>query len=178
VRATATGYAAAEQRVTLKDGEVQSVSLSLQVDPTYRPLSPAPTQEVVTPLPAPPPPAAGAPHASHAPAFVAFGIGAAGLVVGSVFGVFALSTKSSLDSACPSKVSCPPSSQSDIDALHTQALVSTIGFGVGIAGAAVGAVLLATAKTETTGRTAVPSPRIAVAPWVGPTSLGLAGVFQ
>ncbi len=101
-------------------------------------------------------------------------VGGLGVVVGSVFGVMALSSKSSLDSACHTKSTCPSSSQSDINSLSSNATVSTIGFGVGIVGVALGAILLATSHgsdSQTTPSPAAAAPR--VTPWVG---FGAAGV--
>jgi hypothetical protein len=76
------------------------------------------------------------------PAYVALGVGGAGLVAGAAFGVIALGAKSSLDqnAGCPS--SCPPAQRSKIDALHTDELISDVGIGVGVVGAAVGVFLL------------------------------------
>jgi hypothetical protein len=92
-----------------------------------------------------------------------------------VFGVMALGSKSTLDTACgTTKTACPSSSQSDIDALHTNSLISTIGFGVGIVGVALGGYLWFSAAPPKTERTAA----VTVHPWVGPTSIGLAGGFQ
>ena len=74
-------------------------------------------------------------------AYVAFGVGGAGLAVGSVFGALALSKRGNLNSACVDKVS-PPSEQSNIDSAHTRGNVSTVGFIVGGVGIAVGATWL------------------------------------
>jgi hypothetical protein len=102
---------------------------------------------------------------SPAWALATLGVGAAGIVVGSVFGVLALHTKSTLDSECPSKVGCR---QSDVDALSTRGWVSNIGFAVGIVGAGVGTVLLLTSGGKS-------QPSVAVQ--VGATSVGLSGTL-
>jgi hypothetical protein len=96
-----------------------------------------------------------------------------GVAVGTVFGVLALGAKNHLDGACTNKL-CLPSSQSDIDTMHSDALVSTVGFGVGIVGVAVGGYMLLQGSSS-------PRPaktgQVTVAPWVGPASLGLTGRF-
>lgn len=73
--------------------------------------------------------------------WTAFGIGAAGIVTGSVFGVLALDKQSTLEDACSSPTDCPKSSQGDIDHLNTYALVADIAFIVGAVGAGTGGVL-------------------------------------
>jgi hypothetical protein len=101
------------------------------------------------PSPLPPPPSE--PAAKKGP-WVALGIagvvtGAAGIGIGSIFGVLALDSKSALDSMCVAHDRCPPSQQSVIDDLNTRATVSTIAFALGgiflaIGGTALTATLL------------------------------------
>jgi hypothetical protein len=110
---------------------------------------------------------------TRVPAYVALGAGGVGVAVGSVFGVLALSTKSTLDSHCTNKL-CPPGEQSDIDALHLDSILSTVGFGVGVVGLAVGTYLLV--GTGEGSRPATGS--ASIRPWIGPASAGLTGVFQ
>ena len=106
--------------------------------------------------------------------YVAFGGGAVGIVVGSIFGVLALQTKSSLDAQCQ-QYACSRASTGDIGSLHTQSWTSNIGFGVGILGAGVGAVIVVTTArpTVSAGRSA-----LKVTPWFGGTSGGVEGTFQ
>ena len=95
--------------------------------------------ELVTVAPAddtaPPPPQE---HAANVPtlSYVAGGIGAAGLLVGGVTGVLALSSKHSAESGCRGSL-CPPSTWSDLDHAHSYATVSTVGFIVGAVGVGV-----------------------------------------
>jgi hypothetical protein len=81
----------------------------------------------------------GASSGSRWPAYAAFGAGTAGLILGSVFGALALSTKSALDSECPSKMGC---NVGDVSSLSTRAWVANAGFGVAIVGAGAGTILL------------------------------------
>ena len=177
VSARQEGFTAAEMDVSLAEGQSQTVSLRLDVLPVEPAGSPAPWPAQAT-LGAPAPAAAAdtQPHsANHLPAYLAFGAGAAGVAVGAVFGILALSTKSTLDSSCPSgKQYCPDSSSSDIDALHTDAILSTVGWGIAAAGAAAGAILLLTERPAEPTKAA----RLELWPWLGPGSAGLSGSFQ
>jgi hypothetical protein len=173
VTATAEGYKPASATVTLAEGGHQDITLLLEKDPNAVAALPAST----TPPPAagaevtPPPEAAGR---SNTPAYVAFGIGAAGLVVGSVTGALAFSKASD----CPDKV-CP--SQDKLDSAKSMATVSTISFGVGLAGVAVGTILLLTnhkSEAPPAQAKAHPEPKLTVHPWLGVSSLGVMGTFQ
>jgi hypothetical protein len=164
VVAKAPGFAAAAD-VTLAEG--QSKALVLQLAP----LSPvagssgsgaAPSPEAPTPT-----------ASNRLPAYLSFGVGAAGILVGSVTGILAVAAKGRLNSECSGKV-CPPSSQSDIDALNTNAIVSTVGWGVGIAGAAAGVYFWIAGRPGARSTTA----RVSIHPWLGPGSAGVAGSFQ
>ena len=73
--------------------------------------------------------------------WTAFGLGAVGIVTGSVFGILALDLESNLQNTCRSMTNCPEGSQDDIDRLGTYATVSDIAFIVGGAGIGTGAVL-------------------------------------
>jgi hypothetical protein len=174
--ATGEALSTATADVSLSDGQSQRVSMQLegsaavplpQAGPTGAPLS-QPTS------PQTPAPQAPASSPNHTAAFVSFGIGATGLIFGSVFGILALGDKSRLDSAdgCPG--ACPASSQSDVDAIHRDSLLSTIGIGGGIVGAALGTILFVSAHSDESPRSA----RIELRPWVGPGSAGVGGTFQ
>ena len=174
VTATAEGYKPSTATVTLAEGGHQDITLLLEKDPNAvaaaLPATTAPS--AATPTAAPPPEPT--PKKSNTPAYVAFGLGAAGLVVGSVTGALAFSKAGD----CPNKV-CP--TQSDLDGAKSMATISTIGFGIGIAGVAVGTILLLTGnKTEAPPAQAKlhQPPKLSVQPWFGVSSLGLMGAFQ
>lgn len=84
------------------------------------------------------------PRSSRIPtlAYVAGGVGAAGLLVGGISGVLALSAKSSAEDGCKGQ-RCPPQTWPNLDRAETFATVSTVGFVVGAVGAsiAVGSLL-------------------------------------
>ena len=183
VKGGAPGFKTATATVQLPDGGNSAVSLVLEPDPSAAGASPpagATTAAIASPsAPGTSTPAGSAPAPNRVPAFVAFGIGGVGIAVGSVFGIMALGTKSSLDNACVNKV-CPATSQSDIDALSTRATISNIGFAVGVVGVAVGAVLLVTAHGTEAPPAAATSPaaRVHVSPWLGVGAAGVRGSFE
>jgi hypothetical protein len=78
---------------------------------------------------------------SHVPAYVTLGLGGAGVATGGTFGVLAMLDKSRLDRACSASRACPTSSQTNLDALQRDSLVSTIAFGAGAALLAAGVTL-------------------------------------
>src|SRR5580692_1576502 len=148
VAAEADGFATASSDVTLADG--QALTVSLHLDPRLQ--GPA-----ATAVPATQPLAAQASFtataaapvpANRTPAYVSFGIGGAGLIAGTIFGVLALSAQSHLNSECNASKECPTSAQSDVDGLHTDALVSTIGFGVGVVAVGLGTYFFLSAHDE------------------------------
>ncbi len=182
VVAGAPGTSIAAADVTLTDGQSQRVSMRIEGG------APAVVVPAAGGSTAPPPqqppaqggsPATAEPSApNHTAAFVTYGVGAAGLIFGSIFGVLALSDKSRLDSAMGCPGACPTSSKSDVDAIHRDSLVSTIGFGVGIVGAALGTVFLVTAHPDAHSDDSPRTGRIEVRPWVGLGSAGVGGTFQ
>jgi hypothetical protein len=180
VSASAVGYRAATENVDVREGAESTVSLKLEIDPTAVAVTPPPGEAVPVAPSTTTTVSTGSAPPNRAPAIAAFAVGGAGLLVGTIFGVLALSSKSTLDSECPSKT-CPAGAQSDIDSLSSKATVSTIGFGIGIVGVAVGAILLAVQHpTEKSAAAAVPySPlRPQWSPWIGVGTAGVGGSFQ
>jgi hypothetical protein len=84
-------------------------------------------------------------RANYVPTYLAFLIASGGVAVGSVFGVSAIEDKSNLDRVCTANGACPTSSQSDVRALTRDSVVSSIGFGVAVAGVVSGIALWVTA---------------------------------
>lgn len=180
VVANASGYSQAHQSVTLAEGGHQEVTLTLAQDPNAVASTPLNTNTTLppetgtgtvnlTPAPAPAPAAA---KRDNSLAIFALGVGGAGLVVGTVTGVLAISKKNSLE--CPDK-KCPPSQHDDLDSANTMAMISNVGFGVGIVGVAVGTVLLVAGNRS--GEAPPPTTGLRARPFVGANSLGLAGTF-
>jgi hypothetical protein len=102
-----------------------------------------PEQSLATPAPTPAPERAGT-----APWFwVAGGIGAAGLVTGGITGALVFSKKSEIDDNCR-RFDCSREGKEAADSAQTLALVSTVGFAVGVVGCATAAVLLLTSPKQ------------------------------
>lgn len=182
VEVAAPGFRTAVGEATIEPGASGSVALRLEpegVAPGAAVGAAAwagqPPMQGGPPYPAAPPPAASeSKGSSKTLGYVALGIGGAGVVVGSIFGVMALGKKSSLDDACGTvKSNCPATSQDDIDSLHTDATVSTVGFAVGGVGLAVGLIVLLTSSSSTPHATT----GFAVHPVVTPGSVGAWGSF-
>jgi len=109
--------------------------------------------------------------------WIALGVGALGLGVGGATGLLAMGQHSHLTNVC-SGTTCPGSEQSDVDNYHTMALVSTVGFIVGGAAVATGAILLLTRPKTENASLAVPRHApIRVVPVVGFGSIGAFGEF-
>jgi hypothetical protein len=200
---TATGYAEVRTSVTLAEGASQTVPI--QLAPVAAPvaaiapvgagvtaITPASTAPVATtpdqgpaplaPSPATPPPDQGGSSGSgtRTAGFVLLGVGGAGLAVGTIFGVLALSSKSTVDDECGNhKSTCPASAQSNIDSMKTRGTIATIGFIGGAALAATGGVLVfvggRSPSADSGTHASVFSPRVAA--FIGPASAGLAGDF-
>jgi hypothetical protein len=102
--------------------------------------------------------------------WVGFGVGAAGLIVGSVTGGITLSRVSKLDDQCPDR-NCPAAVQDDLDKAELISHVSTVGFVVAGAGVTLGVVGLLFGGASESDQAA------AVEPWIGPGSAGLRGRF-
>jgi hypothetical protein len=187
VKASAPGYLTTTATASLRDGADTSVSLHLAPDPSAQAAAPAPSAAVAVAVtapsaapPPPPPPSPPPPPPSGGGNGVAIGslvVGGAGLALGSVLGVMALGTKSTLDSHCVNKV-CPSSQQGNINSLGTQATISTIGFGVGIVGVTVGVILLAVSHGGGAASTGSAAPAPQISPWIGLGSAGVGGTFQ
>jgi len=154
--ASATGRADVAREVQLAEGQTAPVEL---------PFGPAPVQAPPPALPPEPPPAA---RSHGAATWAALGVGAAGVVVGTIAGILELSKASTVKGQCHGTI-CPETERGDLADANTLANVSNIALGVGVAGAAVGAVLYLTA------------PRGPVQPSVGVLrgggSVGLGGSF-
>ena len=86
--------------------------------------------------------------------YVALGVGAVGIGVGTVFGVLALGKKGTVDDHCHGE-RCDPTGIDAASATRTLATVSTVGFVVGLAAAAGGAYLVLIAPKRSTARAVV-----------------------
>lgn len=97
---------------------------------------------------------------SNTLAWIAMGVGAAGLLTSAVTGALVLSKKSTIDENCGvdgDPAACNSEGKSAADSAQTLALVSTIGFAVGVVGIGTGTALMLTggdshASVSITGR--------------------------
>jgi hypothetical protein len=103
-------------------------------------------------------------------AYALGGVGAAGVVLGAVFGGLAVGAASTVKSECPGNV-CPSSHQSDLNAANTKALVSTVGLVAGGALLATGVVLFVVSRPSAKKDDAPAA--AALVPSVGPGGGGL-----
>jgi hypothetical protein len=113
---------------------------------------------------------------SSVPLWASVGVASAGVVVGAIFGAFAMGARNSASNACQSNHYCTQSGLDDIDHAKTFATVSTIGFGVGLGGALVAGYF----ALRGSGEPAAPRAStgflrtLTVAPMVSPNGAGLA----
>jgi hypothetical protein len=166
LKASAVGFAPAEQAFALSEGGEQTIAVTLRALPE------APPAAVVEERPATPSPPAAPPvpenHSSSLQTklgITALALGATGLVAGGVTGVLVLTRRASLDDACPNG-HCSPAYASQLDTYRTLANISTVATIVGATGAATGIVLLLTSPRSTE-----------VHAYAGVNSVGIAGRF-
>jgi len=138
IEARVSGQLRATRELSIAEGQNYQVELDVQ------PAQPAPKPVVIVAK-------AASPTSTSTPndwrkigGYAALGAGALGLGIGSYTGILALHHKSELDSVCTP--TCPPSSAADIDSFRSNRTISYISFGVGIAAAATGVVLLTVGK--------------------------------
>ncbi len=176
IRALANGYYTAKKIVTLKEGETVNIAFDLEdAPPDAAPKSEEEAGTVSVATVKDPP--------WRKPVTVgAFALGGAGIVLGSVTGILAMTKRNQLATGCPNDT-CYPDNKAKLDDYHTLGMVSTIGFVTGGVATAAGVVLLLvkpqtlvkqdsepkdTAKTQTS---------FTWSPFVGVTSAGIEGTF-
>lgn len=179
VVATAAGAKETRGEVDLAEGQSRELTLTLETSADAPPVGAAGTtaSTVSTTTTA----TTGAPGTDDSTAttrgtstltYVGFGVAGAGLVVGSVAGLLAFSKLPAAKDGCVDN-RCPPSAQSSLDASKSWGTISTIGFVVAGAGAAVGVISLLSGHPEP--RSVAGSPRAAL--WFGVGSAGVSGAF-
>ena len=179
---SAPGYLEQRTSVTLAEGGTQEISVKLEKDPNAGVAAPPPPAAAPPPVvpvgPAAPPEDKPA-KKSNTLAYVALGIGGAGLVVGGITGFLALGKKSDLKNCVDTR--CPSSQQDTLDGAKSMATISTVGFAVGAVGVGVGVVLLLTGGGN--GNASLASSKqlahsgVHIEPWLGVESAGLNGTF-
>jgi hypothetical protein len=157
---TTPEHADVTRSVTLAAGASASLTIDAQSGATETPA----IATTVEPAPAPSP-SARIPLRTWA--YVAGGVGAAGIATFAIFGAMAHSNYSDLQTACGAGP-CPPSKADEISSGKTKQTIANVGLAVGIVGVAAGSTLFVLSlKKGTT------SPSAAVI--VGPAWLGVGG---
>jgi hypothetical protein len=165
VTVTREGYEPFTQTITVGPGEEKAIEVSLRKLPeqaappptgdVYRPRQKSDTRRIMT--------------------YVAFGVGAAGIVTGGVTGGLWLHKRADLADECDEDRKCDRPSSKKIQTYRTFGTASGVGTVVGVAGLGAGLVLLLTEpKTEETSRSA----KLRVRPLLGLGVLGAEGTFE
>jgi hypothetical protein len=144
-----------EQTITVARGDHSALTVTV---PARSAASGAPESRIAGtasgPQPSRPRPA---PVASRAGwAYVAGGAGIVGLAVGGITGGIALGSKGTIEEHCIDHV-CDAEGKAAADRAQTMGWASTVGFGVGLVGVGIGAVLLLLEPTATTTSRTVPA---------------------
>jgi hypothetical protein len=168
--ATASAPGFHQARVDIDLAESASETVTLRLEPSTGPTTeswPKASNE-----PAPPIPDDASPARASPLVYVGFGVGAAGLAVGSVAGILSMSKASSAGEHCEGNA-CREAARDDIDGSKTLANVSNVAFGAGVVGIGVGLYgLLSSGGERKTGRA-----KPGVEPLVGSRFVGLRGIF-
>ena len=141
--------------VTLKPAAGGAPARGDKVTPPPGPRVDAPTERGTSPL-----------------VLLSFGVGAAGVIVGTVTGILSISRTSDLEGACQDKL-CPPGDD-DYNGANTLANISNVAFALGAVGVGAGVVGLVVSGADG------PAPKskgVSVRPAVGPGAVMITGVF-
>lgn len=157
-----------EQRVVLAKREHKTIVLGFaNAKEAERAATPA------APTPVAPPSAQDSTSTTSPWVYVTGGIGVAGVLTGTIAGVMALRDKHIVDTDCHGPA-CTTRGKDAADAGKTEATVSTVGFGVGLAGL-VGSVIIYLVDSPGTAARAEAPKSWSVA--ISPTSVGVVGAF-
>jgi hypothetical protein len=137
----ARGGEITEIHISLGKGEKRHITLLVK---EAKAAAPPPSDQGPRPAPAPPAPLV---YGRRVGAYVAGGVGAAGLILGGVMGALTLGKKAAIQQHCNlggDKRACDAEGFAAASDAKTLGLVSTVGFGVGIAGVGAAIALLVT----------------------------------
>jgi hypothetical protein len=155
VEVTATspdGREVKSRKLTLTAGQDAKVDLAFTRDDADD-VPPSIVEEgVEAPPPDEPAPAPSSGSGKRTAAFIAGGVGVAGLATFAVFGAMSNSKYNSLDKACTGSV-CPANRQDDIDAGKRDQLLANIGLVVGAVGVGASATLFLLASGDSSSST-------------------------
>lgn len=169
------GAAKITREVILAEQANEKVVIDLAPPPPPKPVVTAPAATTTTTASAAPAapggPAGGNPDGGRSmlgPA-IAFGVGGVGLVAGAITGGLSFAVAGDVKKKCGEELICSPDARDQVEQGKAFGYVSTIGFALAGAGAAVGVVLLLVP-----GKKAEPA-RVGIA--LGPTFTGVKGAF-
>jgi len=175
IRAIATGYYTAKKIVVLNEGETVNVGFELEdAPPDAAPKDEEVAGKVSVATVVDPP--------WRAPITIgAFALGGAGLALGGVTGILAMSKHNKLAGDCP-RGGCGPAQKADLDSYHTLGMLSTIGFVAGGVGAGAGVVLLLVrpqtlVQQQPADHAKAKDKSFAWSPFFGVASAGVEGTF-
>lgn len=170
LEAVAPGWRSKKEKLTLKEGERQTVKLKLSIqDATAMPAPLEPTPEPAAPK-----------TGLKVGGWITVGIGVVGLGAGTYFLIDNRNNREAANALCnlPNNV-CPSSQRSTIQSYdstaNTSEILSWIGYGVGGAGVVLGVVMLVLSRRGSS--EAAPPKAAVVHPWFGLGSVGLSGSF-
>ncbi len=166
VAISSPGYLTVEREIEVTAGEKGELNVALELSET----SPEPAAAPLAPVSEPPSDPAPSGPKSKVPAYVTLGIAGAGALVGTFFGVKALSAKSDFNDN--------PTSDG-ADDVERNALISDMAFGVAITLGVTGIVLLTSSdsggeKAKKERFMTASRPKLRVAPVIAPTMGGAA----
>jgi hypothetical protein len=157
---TTTGHGSVEASVTLAAGQKQALTIdALSGDGGAAPAAtPAEAPHEQTPSSGP---------SMRTWAYVAGGVGAAGLLTFTIGAVLAKGTYDDLNNACHGGP-CPAGKQGEIDSGKTQQTVANVGLVVGLVGVAAGATLFVLSMPRSEAAPSAPATSLLVGPgWAG-----------
>lgn len=170
VKASAPGFAPAEETIQLVEKEQRVVTLQLEVP-------------VATPLPPPPPDGNDSELPNNGLMWAGYGAAAGFIVIGSVTGGVSLAAASDAKAQCTGNI-CPTTAESDGSTSLATAHVSTVSFilaavgaGVGTYGLLWGEGGLLNSGHDAGGADAASSTAVDLAPIVAPGFVGVTGRF-
>jgi hypothetical protein len=185
VRAIAPGKDSGEVRVTVQEGQRIDAVVALQSTGAAPPAEPVPVTPAATSTPAPATPTdqgvANSGSSLRLPAYIALGVGAVGVGLGTYFALDAGKAADEADDMCGgSRSSCELQSgvsRDDVESKNDQAgssrTMAIVGFVIGGAGLAAGGTMLVLSMQDEGATAAEPG----VVPYVGFGEAGVVGRF-
>jgi hypothetical protein len=155
LRVTAADHEPLEEGVEVKPAEQRELTLAPRALP--KPAPPAAKEVELEAAPPPPPP-------SKMPAYVTIGVAGAAAITGAIFGIQALSAKSTFDKS---------PTVAHADDVERSALIADMAFGIAFTLGITGVVLLTTDEPSDPGADR-PQTALELMPYVSPTSGGAA----